>query len=130
MRHRDAAQSQAFVRRCCTEMAAPEPAHTIALLALLALPARYTNFAVGCGCGNEAHCHRSVRRELLAERGAALVQPAAAPPSPACGAAPGRAGASATGRFLQCRDERRARARAAPRHPRIAGRAGQPDRGR
>ena len=32
------------------------------------------NFSVGCYCADEAHCHRSVLRELLAARGA-LIDP-------------------------------------------------------
>jgi len=28
------------------------------------------NFSVGCYCADESHCHRSVLRELLLERGA------------------------------------------------------------
>jgi len=31
-----------------------------------------TNFSIGCYCEDEARCHRSVLRELLQERGAAL----------------------------------------------------------
>lgn len=65
---------QAFVRRYRAEMAEPEHAHAIALLALLS---QHTNFSVGCYCENEAHCHRSILRQLLAEQGAALVAPTA-----------------------------------------------------
>jgi len=63
------AQRQAFVRRYRAEMAEPEHAHAIALLAALS---RQTNFSVGCYCEDASHCHRSVLRELLAEQGAAL----------------------------------------------------------
>jgi uncharacterized protein YeaO (DUF488 family) len=63
------AQWQAFVRRYRAEMAEPEHAHAIALLAALS---QQTNFSVGCYCEHESHCHRSVLRELLAEQGAAL----------------------------------------------------------
>ena len=63
------AQWQAFVRRYRAEMAEPERAHAIALLAALS---QQTNFSVGCYCEHEAHCHRSVLRELLAAQGAAL----------------------------------------------------------
>ena len=63
------AQWQAFVRRYRAEMAEPERAHAIALLAALS---KRTNFSVGCYCENESHCHRSVLRELLAAQGAAL----------------------------------------------------------
>jgi uncharacterized protein YeaO (DUF488 family) len=58
-----------FVRKYRSEMAAPEASHTLALLAVLS---RTGNFSVGCYCEDESHCHRSVLRELLAERGADL----------------------------------------------------------
>jgi uncharacterized protein YeaO (DUF488 family) len=61
------AQWTAFTRRYRAEMAAPDNAHAIELLAALS---RQTHFSVGCYCENEAHCHRSVLRALLAERGA------------------------------------------------------------
>ena len=63
------AQWQAFVRRYRAEMAEPERAHVIALLAALS---RQTNFSVGCYCEHESHCHRSVLRDLLAAQGAML----------------------------------------------------------
>jgi len=63
------AQWQAFVRRYRAEMAEPERAHAIALLAALS---KQTNFSVGCYCEHESHCHRSVLRELLAAQGATL----------------------------------------------------------
>ena len=63
------AQWQVFVRRYRAEMAEPERAHAIALLAALS---KQTNFSVGCYCEDESHCHRSVLRELLAAQGAAL----------------------------------------------------------
>ena len=43
------------------------------LLDLLAALSHTTALAVGCYCIDEARCHRSVLRELLAERGAAVV---------------------------------------------------------
>jgi uncharacterized protein YeaO (DUF488 family) len=58
-----------FVRRYRAEMAKPDPARTLDLLAALS---HQTSFAVGCYCENEARCHRSVLRALLAERGAAM----------------------------------------------------------
>ncbi len=57
----------AFVRKYRSEMAAPENAHAIELLAALS---HTTDFSVGCYCEDESHCHRSVLRELLLERGA------------------------------------------------------------
>lgn len=64
------AQWATFKRRFRAEMAAPEAAHAVALLAALS---HTTNFSVGCYCEDEAHCHRSVLRELLAAAGARLV---------------------------------------------------------
>ena len=58
-----------FVKRYRAEMAKPDAARVLELLAALS---RQTNFAVGCYCEDENRCHRSVLRELLAERGAAL----------------------------------------------------------
>ena len=61
------AQWAAFARKYRAEMASPDNAHAIALLAALS---HHANFSVGCYCENEAHCHRSVLRELLREKGA------------------------------------------------------------
>lgn len=63
------AQWAAFARKYRTEMATPDNSHALELLATLS---RQSNFSVGCYCENEAHCHRSVLRELLAEKGAIL----------------------------------------------------------
>jgi uncharacterized protein YeaO (DUF488 family) len=59
----------AFVRRYRTEMGAPERRRLLDLLAALSHQA---DFSLGCYCEDEARCHRSVLRELLAERGARL----------------------------------------------------------
>jgi uncharacterized protein YeaO (DUF488 family) len=59
----------AFVKKYRAEMADPEKSRIIDLLAVLSHDA---NFSVGCYCENEARCHRSILRELLAERGANL----------------------------------------------------------
>jgi uncharacterized protein YeaO (DUF488 family) len=56
-----------FVKRYRREMKDPAAAR---LLDLLAAMSHQTAFAVGCYCADEARCHRSVLRELLAERGA------------------------------------------------------------
>ena len=58
---------KAFGRKYRSEMARPEARRLLDLLAALS---RQTSFAVGCYCADEAHCHRAVLRELLAERGA------------------------------------------------------------
>ena len=57
----------AFIKKYKTEMARPENAHAIRLLATLS---HQTNFSVGCYCEREDRCHRSVLRELLEENGA------------------------------------------------------------
>ena len=62
-----AAQWSAFKRKYRREMAAPEASQAIDLLARLS---HQTSFSVGCYCPDESHCHRSVLRELLEERGA------------------------------------------------------------
>jgi uncharacterized protein YeaO (DUF488 family) len=59
----------AFARRYRAEMAAPGNAHSLELLAALSHQA---DFSVGCYCEDEARCHRSLLRELLAGKGAAL----------------------------------------------------------
>ena len=61
------AQWAAFTRKYRAEMTAPDNAHAIDLLATLS---RQAHFSVGCYCENEAHCHRSVLRELLLAKGA------------------------------------------------------------
>lgn len=59
-----------FARRYRIEMKRPEAAR---LLALLAAMSQQTDFSVGCYCADEAHCHRSILRELLKEQGATIV---------------------------------------------------------
>ncbi|MBV8427038.1 MAG: DUF488 family protein [Hyphomicrobiales bacterium] len=61
---------RAFVRAFRAEMNEPMPRRTLELLAALSHDAR---FWIGCDCENEQRCHRSVLRELLAERGAKLL---------------------------------------------------------
>jgi uncharacterized protein YeaO (DUF488 family) len=58
-----------FARRFRAEMAEPAASRTLDLLAALS---RSANFSVGCYCEDEARCHRSVLRELLAARGAMM----------------------------------------------------------
>jgi uncharacterized protein YeaO (DUF488 family) len=69
------AQWAAFVKKYRAEMAAPENSRVIELLAALS---RQSDFSVGCYCEDEAHCHRSVLRELLADKGAVFHASAAA----------------------------------------------------
>jgi len=59
----------AFTRGYRAEMARPENAHAIALLAALS---QQSDFSVGCYCENEARCHRSILRGLLRDAGASL----------------------------------------------------------
>lgn len=65
------AQWTAFKRKYRREMAAPEASQAIDLLSQLS---HRTNFSVGCYCPDESHCHRSVLRELLQERGARVAE--------------------------------------------------------
>ena len=65
----NAKEWNAFVRSFRAEMNEPAPRRTLDLLAALSHDA---HFSLGCYCADETHCHRSVLRELLAERGAKL----------------------------------------------------------
>ena len=56
-----------FVRRYRAEMGQAEKSRLLDLLAALS---RQASFSVGCYCADESQCHRSILRELLAERGA------------------------------------------------------------
>ena len=58
---------QAFLKKYRAEMATPENSRTLDVLAALS---RHANFSVGCYCEDEAHCHRSILRALIAEKGA------------------------------------------------------------
>lgn len=60
---------KAFTKKYHAEMAQPEAQHALALLATLSAQ---TNFSVGCYCEDESRCHRSLLRELLADKGARL----------------------------------------------------------
>lgn len=60
---------RSFTRRFRAEMNRPEASRVLDLLAALSHTA---DFSVGCYCEDEARCHRSVMRELLAARGAAI----------------------------------------------------------
>jgi uncharacterized protein YeaO (DUF488 family) len=60
---------QNFVRRYRAEMKRPPAARLIGLLAALS---KHAALSVGCYCADEARCHRSVLKTLLAEHGARL----------------------------------------------------------
>ncbi len=58
---------RAFSRSYRTEMKQPAQRRLLGLLAALS---QQTHFSVGCYCADEARCHRSILRALLAEHGA------------------------------------------------------------
>jgi uncharacterized protein YeaO (DUF488 family) len=60
---------RSFARRYRAEMKRPEASRILDLLAALS---RVAPFSVGCYCAEEGRCHRSILRELLAERGAKM----------------------------------------------------------
>lgn len=57
----------AFLRKYRSEMATPANSRTLDVLAALS---QHANFSVGCYCEDESHCHRSILRALLIEKGA------------------------------------------------------------
>jgi uncharacterized protein YeaO (DUF488 family) len=60
---------RSFLKHYRSEMNRTENSRVLDLLAALSHQA---NFSVGCYCNDEQHCHRSVLRQLLAERGALI----------------------------------------------------------
>lgn len=60
----------AFAKKYRAEMGTPENARTLDLLAALS---HGSDFSMGCYCEDESHCHRSVLRTLLSERGANVI---------------------------------------------------------
>jgi uncharacterized protein YeaO (DUF488 family) len=65
------AQWNAFSRKYLREMAAPSARDALALLAALS---HGTDFSVGCYCEDEARCHRSLLRRLLADHEAEVTR--------------------------------------------------------
>ncbi|WP_175717150.1 DUF488 domain-containing protein [Burkholderia anthina] len=63
------AQWHAFARHFRAEMAHGDAPKVLDLLAALSATSA---FSIGCYCEDERRCHRSVLRELLAERGATI----------------------------------------------------------
>jgi uncharacterized protein YeaO (DUF488 family) len=59
----------AFKRKFNAEMKQPAATHLLDLLATLS---HTSSFSLGCYCEDENRCHRSVLRELLAQRGAKI----------------------------------------------------------
>jgi uncharacterized protein YeaO (DUF488 family) len=66
----NAREWEVFKRKFKAEMNHPAPSQMLDLLAALS---HQTSLAVGCYCEEEAHCHRSVLRELLVNRGAKVL---------------------------------------------------------
>ena len=58
-----------FEKQFRKQLAEPAADRTLGLLAALS---RSSAFSLGCYCDDEAHCHRSILRSLLADRGATL----------------------------------------------------------
>ena len=57
----------AFAKRFEAELKKPEASRLLDVLAALS---HQINFSVGCYCENERHCHRSLLRGALRDRGA------------------------------------------------------------
>ena len=66
-RSQDERSWKAFERKFRAEMRRPDAARVLDMLAAFS---RQTSFSLGCYCENEQRCHRSILKELLAERGA------------------------------------------------------------
>jgi uncharacterized protein YeaO (DUF488 family) len=64
------AQWTTFKRRYVSEMKDPDKARLLDTFAALS---HHASFSMGCYCEDETRCHRSVLRQLLAQRDAALV---------------------------------------------------------
>ena len=60
---------RSFLHKFLAEMKLPEASRDLDLLAALS---HQSDFAIGCYCEDESHCHRSILRSLLEERGAAI----------------------------------------------------------
>lgn len=58
-----------YVRAYRREMKAPAAQRLLELLARLS---HHANFSIGCYCADEKRCHRSILRQLLAEKDARL----------------------------------------------------------
>lgn len=60
-----------FFKKFRREMSEPDASRVLDVLAALS---HQTDFSLGCYCQDERRCHRSVLRELLAERGARIAE--------------------------------------------------------
>lgn len=65
----DAESWKRFQRRFLAEMKASGARRDLDLLAALS---HHVSFSIGCYCEDEARCHRSILRQLLEQRGAAI----------------------------------------------------------
>ena len=65
----DAQAWKSFSRRFLAEMKAPQAKRDLDLLAALS---HQTDFAIGCYCEDASRCHRSLLKDLLEQRGAAI----------------------------------------------------------
>ena len=65
----DAKAWRAFERRFQAELKKPDASHLLNMLAALS---HVANFSIGCYCGNEARCHRSILRRELQRRAASI----------------------------------------------------------
>jgi uncharacterized protein YeaO (DUF488 family) len=65
----DEARWATFTKRYRAEMAKPGPQRIVELLARLSDTA---DLSIGCYCEDEAHCHRSLLKDLLKEHGAKI----------------------------------------------------------
>jgi uncharacterized protein YeaO (DUF488 family) len=59
-----------FAKKYRAEMSGADNSRTLDLLAALS---QHANFSIGCYCEDEAHCHRSILRALLVEKGAKTI---------------------------------------------------------
>jgi uncharacterized protein YeaO (DUF488 family) len=66
-RSQDKSAWKTFERKYRAEMKKPDAARVLDLLAAFS---HQTDFSIGCYCENEERCHRSILKQLLAERGA------------------------------------------------------------
>jgi len=66
----DDASWRRFRRAYLAEMRTPAARHELDLIAALS---HHADLSVGCYCADPDRCHRSLLRDLLAERGATLV---------------------------------------------------------
>jgi uncharacterized protein YeaO (DUF488 family) len=69
LRSPDERSWKVFERKFRAEMKSPDAAKVLDLLAAFS---HQTNFSLGCYCENEERCHRSILKQLLAERAADL----------------------------------------------------------